>query len=49
MQFNEVYEPDVTIYKIGRYSINNEIGGKKSSVWLNFNQISFYIYSFTHF
>lgn len=28
MQFNEVYVPDVTIYKIGRYSINNEIGGK---------------------
>lgn len=28
MQFSEVYEPDVTIYTIGRYSINNEIGGK---------------------
>lgn len=28
MQFNEVYEPDVTIYKIGRHSKNNEIGGK---------------------
>lgn len=30
MQFNEVYEPDVTICKIGRYSIKNEIGGKNS-------------------